>query len=451
MRSELETVTELAVKPEQEEDVAVLVEGVSKKFCHNLKRSMLYGTQDLLKGLVGIPPDTSALRKAEFWALKDINFKVMRGETIGIIGFNGSGKSTLLRLLTNIFPPDTGKITIRGKVSALVAVGAGFHPHLTGRENVFLNGTLLGMTRSEISEKFDSITQFADIGDFIEAPVSTYSSGMVIRLGFSIASHCEPDILIADEILSVGDYEFQNKSMDRISQMRKRGVTTLYVSHQMDYVRFICNRAILIHEGQIIEEGDVDHVIAQYYRLGRGRTVAVENESLAIQDDRSVMFKEVSFLDAGVLNEEGEVATKLKLGDDVRIFWEFKANEDVERPVAGVGFYRKGVHANVAFVSNFRENKMIKLPSLKKGKSYRIDVVFKDPRLVPGVYTINSVLRDGDRSTMLQHLERHKKGNFSVEDIPLPISNFSMENRDSTFYHMASIVDLEYDFTCREI
>lgn len=174
-------------------DSTLLIENLGKKFCRNLKRNLFYGSLDVAKTLLGIRFDAARLRRDEFWALEDINLNVRRGESIGIIGANGAGKSTLLRLISGILSPDKGRITVRGRVGTLIALGAGFHPHFSGRENIFLNGAILGMTTRELEERYDEIVRFADIGEFIEAPVSAYSSGMRVRLGFAIAIHSSPD------------------------------------------------------------------------------------------------------------------------------------------------------------------------------------------------------------------------------------------------------------------
>src|SRR3989338_5089706 len=187
------------------DDIAIKVENVSKKFCRSLKDSMLYGMTDIGKNLIGLGSNSSVLRKNEFWAVEGISFEIKRGESFGLIGPNGSGKTTLLKMLNGIFWPDKGKITTRGRVGALIAVGAGFHPLLTGRENIYINGAILGINKKEVDEKFDPIVEFADIGNFLDAPVKHYSSGMYVRLGFSIAVHCDPEVLLVDEILAVGD------------------------------------------------------------------------------------------------------------------------------------------------------------------------------------------------------------------------------------------------------
>jgi lipopolysaccharide transport system ATP-binding protein len=247
-------------------DTLLKVEGLHKKFCQSLKRSLFYGTIDATKSMFGFPIENVDLRKKEFWALQDINFELKRGETLGLIGQNGSGKTTLLRLVNGIFPPDKGKITINGRIGALIAVGAGFHPHMTGRENIWLNGTILGMTKSELKQKFDEIIDFAEIGEFIDAPVATYSSGMTVRLGFAIAIHCKPDILLIDEILAVGDLGFQTKCYNMIGNLKKDGVASILVSHDLHSINAYCNKAILINHGQQIICDEVPIVLAHYLK-----------------------------------------------------------------------------------------------------------------------------------------------------------------------------------------
>ena len=203
--------------------------------------------------------------KEEFWALNDINFEVNKGEIIGIIGRNGAGKSTLLKILSKITPPTTGEIKINGRVGSLLEVGTGFHPELTGRENIFLNGAILGMTRAEIAKKFDQIVEFSGIEKFLDTPVKYYSSGMYVRLAFSVAAHMEPDILIVDEVLAVGDAEFQKKCLGKMEEVTKQnGRTILFVSHNMSAIEKLCNRCILLDSGNIIKEGRSKDVIDFY-------------------------------------------------------------------------------------------------------------------------------------------------------------------------------------------
>lgn len=208
------------------------------------------------------------IQHRHFWALQDINLSIFKGETIGLIGHNGAGKSTLLKLVARVLRPTTGRVLVNGQVAPLLEFGAGFHPELTGRENVFLNGALLGYSRQEMEEKFNRIVDFAELWHFIDAPVRTYSSGMTARLGFAVATDIQPDILIIDEVLAVGDESFQRKSAGRMEEFRQRGATILFVSHNMKTIEEMCHRAIWIDHGQLKTIGPVDEVI-QAYRLSQ--------------------------------------------------------------------------------------------------------------------------------------------------------------------------------------
>ena len=203
-------------------------------------------------------------KSQEFWALQDVDFEVKQGETFGVIGHNGAGKSTLLKILSRITPPTVGRGTLRGRVGALLEVGTGFHPELTGRENVFLNGAILGMRRTEIQRRFDEIVEFADVGPFLDTPVKRYSSGMQLRLAFAVAAHLEPEILIVDEVLSVGDVAFQQKCLDRMEGVSREGRTIVFISHNLGSVRNLCDRALLLSGGKMSAIGGVSEVIDDY-------------------------------------------------------------------------------------------------------------------------------------------------------------------------------------------
>lgn len=245
-------------------DSAITFENVSKRF----KKGQIYDSlRDLLPALTKKAFARSGereLKKNEFWALNNISFDVKKGESVGIIGHNGAGKSTMLKHLSGIMQPTKGTITVNGRLSALIEVGAGFHPDLTGRENIFLNGTILGMSRAEIRRKLDEIIDFSGLEDFIDTPVKRYSSGMHARLGFSVAAHLEPDILVVDEVLSVGDYVFQNKGLEKMRSILEGGATVLFVSHNLRAVTSLCKRAILLDKGKMIMDGDSQEVVNSY-------------------------------------------------------------------------------------------------------------------------------------------------------------------------------------------
>lgn len=241
------------------------LQNVSKKYVINHKPQKAKGLSGKLKAAAKkIIHPTKKVNTEEFWALDGITFKVSKGEKIGIIGKNGAGKSTLLKILSRITEPTDGRIEMLGKVSAMLEVGTGFNMELTGRENIYLNGAILGMTKAEIDQKFDEIVEFSEVGRFIDTPVKRYSSGMFVRLAFAVASHLEPDILIVDEVLSVGDTKFQRKCIQRMMKIARGGRTILYVSHQMQTIQQLCDRVIVLKDGKIIYDGDVDKGIEMY-------------------------------------------------------------------------------------------------------------------------------------------------------------------------------------------
>ena len=253
----------------QPEEVLVRVENLSKKFCRSLKRSLWYGVKDMVGEVVG-GSNRDTLRKDEFWAVKDVNFELRRGECLGLIGHNGAGKSTLLKMLNGLIKPDQGRIEMNGRVGALIELGAGFNPVLTGRENVYINGQILGFTKKEIDARYDAIVEFAELHDFMEMPVQNYSSGMKVRLGFAVAAQMEPDILIIDEVLAVGDLGFRLKCLNKIGELVSRS-SVIFVSHSMPQVSRICTACILLDKGKITSnETRVSQTIANYYNLFDG-------------------------------------------------------------------------------------------------------------------------------------------------------------------------------------
>ena len=245
-------------------DIALEGIGVSKKF----KKGEIYDSlRDFIPALAGQilrKERANVLGQREFWALDDVSFQVKRGEALGIIGHNGAGKSTLLKILSKIMKPTKGEIKVNGKLSALIEVGAGFHQDLTGRENIFLNGLILGMTRQEVKQKFDEIVQFSGLDDFIDTPVKRYSSGMYARLGFSVAAHINPEILLVDEVLSVGDWGFQRKCAEKMENLVKSGVTIIFISHNLRAVAGLCQKCILLEKGKVVKTGASDEVVKHY-------------------------------------------------------------------------------------------------------------------------------------------------------------------------------------------
>lgn len=250
-----------------ENDVVVKIERLHKKYCRNLKKSLWYGVRDITNDLLGFSTNGYELRHDEFWAVRDITFELKKGQAMGLIGRNGAGKTTLLKLVNGLIKPTAGKITINGSIGALIALGTGFNPILTGRENAKIAGAVLGFTERQMDERMDEILDFSEIGEFIDAPVKSYSSGMLVRLGFSVAIQLEPDILLVDEVLAVGDLAFMIKCQKKITEYRNNGGSMILVSHGMHNVRFHCDRAVWLDQGHVRMDGLSNEVCDEYERF----------------------------------------------------------------------------------------------------------------------------------------------------------------------------------------
>lgn len=355
-------------------DTAIKVEGVSKKFSRDLNHLMVYGLEDIGRNICGLPARTSVLRKGEFWAVDDVSFELKRGETLGLIGPNGSGKTTMLKMLNGIFMPDKGRITINGRVGALIQVGAGFHPLLTGRENIYINATILGMTRKEIDRKFDQIVAFADIGDFLDTPVGHYSSGMFVRLGFSVAIHCEPDILLVDEILSVGDISFRRKCGQRIRELRANKITTIFVSHDMGTLRHICDRGVCFKKGQSVFSGSLDGAISSYM---------TSTDSPVTKETTARLIKQVK-----TPGQEQGVPV-FHTGRPCRLEITIESPQKLNSPVIGLSIIDNAGETVIG--TNTRKSNFA-IDSIEGTRTFGIDFPFVN--LIPGNYSVSVGLFD---------------------------------------------------------
>jgi ABC-type polysaccharide/polyol phosphate transport system ATPase subunit len=296
---------------------------------------MRYGMHDIGRNLLRMGTKPDKLRKDEFWAVDDVSFELHRGETLGIIGPNGSGKSTILKMLNGIFMPDKGKIEINGGVGALIEVGAGFHPMLSGRENIYVNGAILGMSKEDMDEKFDDIVEFADIGDFIDTPVKHYSSGMYVRLGFAVAVHCEPDILLVDEVLAVGDLAFALKCHRKMSEFRQSGGTVVMVTHNMQAIRNMCKNALWVNSGKIKEIGEVQHVCDLYEAdVIANKKSGYDTMGSQLHYDPKVKISKVEFLD-----NNDQICTNFKVGDYFKLRIHFDCTRIVKNPIFTVAIF----------------------------------------------------------------------------------------------------------------
>jgi lipopolysaccharide transport system ATP-binding protein len=307
------------------DDIVIRAEGLGKKYTigHQSERERYTALRDVMaRGARNLWRKTADLargrgvvagdRVEEFWALKDVSFEVRRGEVLGIIGRNGAGKSTLLKILSRITEPSEGRVTIKGRVASLLEVGTGFHPELTGRENIYLNGAILGMTRAEIRRKFDEIVDFAGVEKFLDTPVKRYSSGMYVRLAFAVAAHLEPEILVIDEVLAVGDAEFQKKCLGKMGEVAGGGRTVLFVSHDMPRLMLVCQRGALLNQGALCATGRIDEVVQHYLS---SQTVAASAVNLAARTDRSGS-GEARFLSISLFNNNRACAV-FKMGDQI--------------------------------------------------------------------------------------------------------------------------------------
>ena len=314
-------------------DTIISVENLSK--CYRIGRMAAKGDglRHVLESAVRAPfnwlrPEARAKRAKteDFWAVRDLNLEVRRGEMLGIIGRNGAGKSTFLKLLSRITEPTTGRIKLRGRVASLLEVGTGFHPELTGRENIYLNGAILGMSRVEIKRKFDEIVEFSEISKFLDTPVKRYSSGMYVRLAFAVAAHLEPEILIVDEVLAVGDAEFQKKCLGKMEDVStKDGRTVLLVSHQMPVIQNLCTRCILMDRGRLAQEGPTNEIVHAY--LTRGAALA--REGLENRDDRTGK-GDVRVTQINLRDRSGNTILEAISGNDVVMSFSYSVKEGVE-------------------------------------------------------------------------------------------------------------------------
>ncbi|MDD5772181.1 MAG: ABC transporter ATP-binding protein [bacterium] len=311
---------------------AIEFENVSKKYKIGLKKDSLRDAiPAALKGLFNRRREEEGLQMNEFWALKDINFTIAKGEALGIIGSNGAGKSTILKLLAKITKQTKGNININGKLSALIEVGTGFHPDLTGRENIYLNGAIMGLKKKEIDKKFDSIVEFSELEKFIDTQVKRYSSGMYVRLGFSVAAHIKPDILLVDEVLSVGDMNFQRKCLRMIEDLVKNNTTIIFISHNLDMVRKVCSKGIFLNKGEISFYGKSGEAVENYKKS----VYELNNTHDQTGETKQTYIKEVKVFDAN-----GKEINVFSKGENIKIRIYFKTGNDInEKFVFGVSLW----------------------------------------------------------------------------------------------------------------
>lgn len=367
-------------------DAAIRIKSVKKRF------RLYHEKHDTLK-------ETILARKrssyTELWALDDVTYEFEKGRTYGIIGENGSGKSTLLKIITKILRPDSGTVTVDGRISALLELGAGFHPELTGRENIYLNGAILRLSRAEIDEKYEDIVDFSEISDFIDTPVKNYSSGMYMRLGFAIAVNVEPDILLIDEVLAVGDESFQKKCMAKLESIKAAGTTIVFVSHDAESVRRLCDQAILMDGGRITASGDTDTVIDKYHAMLSSREASagkIKLRTAAGIPSKRFGTGEITMAKVEMANDQGKPAEEFASDDVISVIIEHDINEIVADPIFGlILFDKNGVQV---YATNSRWRGM-HLRELKPGERVTVEYRLR-ARLLPGSYSLTAAAATAD-------------------------------------------------------
>jgi lipopolysaccharide transport system ATP-binding protein len=362
---------------------AIVCEGAWKKFQqgehHDSLRDLIPA---LAKRLVGAKRSTD-LNKKEFWALNDVSFSVKPGDALGVIGPNGAGKSTLLKLLTKILKPTRGSCSVRGRVGALIEIAAGFHPDLTGRENVFLQGSIMGMKKSEVTRNFDRIVEFAEVSDFIDTPVKRYSSGMNARLGFAIAAHLNPDVLIVDEVLSVGDTGFQARCLARMREILAQGVPLVFVSHNLQAIQELCNRSLLLKRGEVAFEGDPRDAIQEYRRMvwsPPGETEELDHTG-----------KDVAIRGVQLLDEEDNPSDSVATGRSLTLRILYQAARDLDRVHFAVDIHRGDGVCCYGINTNMDGETF----GVTEGKGH-VDLFLPRITLLPNYYTLSVGIHDQD-------------------------------------------------------
>ena len=356
-----------------------------------------------------IKTDNDGLGTSEFWSVENVSFNVAKGDILGIIGPNGAGKSTILKLLSKIMEPTRGGMRINGRLSALIEVTAGFHPDLTGKENIYLNGTILGMSRKEIDRKFDEIVAFSGLGEFVDTPVKRYSSGMFSRLGFSVAAHMDPDILLVDEVLSVGDIAFQSKCTRKMKELLSSGATIVLVTHDLALVQNMCKRVLLLSSGRLLREGSTDEIIPYYQDIVARNSEAELKRELKAHADKVRVHDDVKVSIQSVQAENGArcPSDRFKVGDHMSLKLRYEAKEPIESPVFFVEVIRSD--SVVCCSSNSRVDGFATGTIVGQGT---IGIDMGDLHLAPGIYVIKLSVWD---SGMLHPFTVRKQDIIRIE------------------------------------
>ncbi len=399
----------VVVNSTKNENIVLSVKGVSKKFCRDLKKSLYYGVQDIAKELTGVRSKNNILRPQEFWALQDIDFELKKGEALGLVGANGAGKTTLLRIISGLIKPDTGVVNVRGRIAPLIALSAGFNPILTGRENLYANMSILGLSKVEINDRFDEVVEFAEIDEAIDAPVQTYSSGMQARLGFACAIHTEPEILLIDEVLAVGDFKFRKKCYKKLSDLRERGTSFVLVSHNSQALFTVCLSAVYLSKGKVISSGNVETVISQYEKdmlIGDAQIKNTVWKTTKKNKDESLGLDIVSL---NFCDLENNILTKLTSGKQIFLSIGCYAHHLLEQVTVYVLIKeRSGENDIILSLDSILDQKMMKV---MPGEN-TIKLEFPYLCLKPGLYYMKIIVKQN----LILHLDIVENFFFIVEE-----------------------------------
>ncbi len=335
-------------------------------------------------------------RTSEFWALRDLSFDVPAGEVLGVVGRNGAGKSTLLKIIGRITTPTSGRVELFGRVGSLLEVGTGFHPELTGRENILLNGSILGMTRKEINRKFDEIVEFSGVAQFLETPVKRYSSGMRVRLAFAVAAHLDPEILLVDEVLAVGDAEFQRKCLGKMRDVAHSGRTVLFVSHNMAAVQNLCTRVLLLEDGRIVRDGEPGPVVGEYLRSFAAASGTRDLSPPSIERSGT---GEARLESVEILTSDGTAAPVIEMGEGIRVRLTIASKVDIPAATVGIGLFDDDGLRICSLQSVEATGFTV---DLQAGSKTVVECVVPQMNLMPGVYVLNLLVR---RSSSREQLD----------------------------------------------
>jgi lipopolysaccharide transport system ATP-binding protein len=375
---------------------AISIENLGKRYTIGRQRSKDDGIRHVIEEAIRAPfawlksGRQRRQRETDYWALKDVSCQIQKGEVVGIVGRNGAGKSTLLKILSRITVPTEGRIRIDGRIASLLEVGTGFHQELTGRENIFLNGAILGMSHDEITRKFDDIVEFSEIEEFLDTPVKRYSSGMYVRLAFAVAAHLEPEILIVDEVLAVGDAAFQKKCLGKMGSFAESGRTVLFVSHNMESVRSLCQRAIWLKDGRLHLDGKTDEVIEAYFNnISNAPSFSCTNSEYGLTIQKVVL-----------KNNRGEESNQFRPGEDLVVAVSYDARKRIERPILALGVL--GISGS-CFTSNMLLDGH--RPVSLEGNGI-LTCTFRSIPLLPQSYTVKlSIRADNSRDMIVTYQE----------------------------------------------